>query len=582
MAKVQESTQWVPLPLLLNWELEQRFTGTSKIMSDGVAQAAAVADLGLDARVKQRIVNLLPEKNQDGSISLRQRERIRTTPNFFDKAATVTIPRGIYWANTISRLIELWDTTLYVWSADDTYTTVTAMGSASTGGPGGFCEGVNTAGTAYCFASTVGKSVVITSSGNTTVVDADFPASIIPMPVSLDGYIFVAQQSSRSIYNSAVGDATSWAASTLIAAEEEGGFIVGLVRHHKYVVALCENRIEFFRDAAIPAPNSPLIRVPELVQRIGCVNRATIYTYKDVTYFVGRDASGIIGVYKLEDTKLEKISNPSIDHMMSIFGGSNKVFGLITTWNNSTTNTNFTTGYGLMMHSKFYYSLHCNLGRVDTISTTSLDGPLSWVYDPEFKIWLEISVNHRNTAQTTPNVQGGWPYPFGTVITSGDANILNIKFLMQMSYGGTANNDLAEIESTASSGEHVSTAGGFIDPATAPFYLIQWPLTTLGTPNRKSLSGVKVMDIGFTGNTVNAGTFKRYGQYNVAGSESSYYSISLGTPLGSVTPPEGERVWTLRVPMGSFTQNFFILQAGMLSTLHISGVYLRITVHEIN
>jgi len=100
--------------------------------------------------------------------------------------------------------------------------------------------------------------------------------------------VFVAKGGTRSIYNSAVGDQTSWAASTFINTEESAGLIVGLARHHKYLVALCEDHIEFFQDAAIPAPNSPLQRVTELTVQIGCVNRATICQYGDVVYFAGR------------------------------------------------------------------------------------------------------------------------------------------------------------------------------------------------------------------------------------------------------------------------------------------------------
>lgn len=141
-----------------------------------------------------------------------------------------------------------------------------------------------------------------TSHVATKISDADFPATHIPTPVVMDGYLFVAEANSQKIFNSAVADLTTWQASTYIAAEGDAGVIRALALHKNHVVALKENSIEFFKNAAIPSPNSPLLRVAERYQQVGCIHHQSFAQVGTHIYFVGKGATSVRpGLYKIED-----------------------------------------------------------------------------------------------------------------------------------------------------------------------------------------------------------------------------------------------------------------------------------------
>ena len=577
MAKVQEKSQWIEMPLLLDWELDQRNLGLAgpNIYS---RTATDVGDYSYDSStIRQRLCNLLPQKSGE-TVYLKQRNTLTTSGAFFDKGGAVTTPRGIFWGNTINRLLEFWGTTLYVWSSSDTYTTVTSQGAA-TDGPGGFAEGINSSGVAYVFAAVVTDATVVTvGAGNTAVTDTDFPASIIPMPVYLDGYIFVAQQGTRNIYNSAVGDATSWAASTYIATEERGGNIVGLARIGKMVVALCENSVEFFRDAGIPAPNSPLQRISELTSTIGCVNRATIATHEDHVYFVGKDSSGLVGVFRIDPSgKIGRISSPSVDFLMYQHSDSANISGVITTWATTLTSTRPARAYMIPFHGKWYYGLHCNWGT----SITSVAGaPISLLYDSEFKIWIELSTSHATGTNVIP---GGWPYPFGTLVNTATSSV-GKRFLLQNAYGGTTDTDLARLGNDDDY-ETADIGGGSNASVSKAKNIITWPLMSFGHAGRKSLNGVEIALIGSTA-PANAYTispqpaFIHHGRYltNSTGATPSYTSYSLAAL--SFNPPQGELVHYLRTNLVSFYQQWFQLALTQLDDGGINTIRFRITAHE--
>jgi len=572
MPASQSKTQWVDMPLLLDWELDWR--DESMLVNAYLASAQSLGDYSLDSStIRQRLVNLLPQKH-DNHITLKQRNTLTTADLLFNKSATVSNPRGIFWSNTIARLLEIWNTVLYVWSANDTYTTVTAMGAA-TDGPGGFTEGINSAGTAYCFVSTVTKSVIVTTASNTTVSDADFPASIIPMPVFLDTYIFVAQQGTRSIYNCAVGDPTAWAASTFINTEEYGGNIVGLARLGTHLVALCENSIEFFRDAGIAAPNSPLVRVAELTSRVGCVNRATIVTHENTIYFAGKDSAGGMGIFKIDERgQIKKISNPSVSFIVSQSADNNGVRGVISTWSVTLASTRPAVAYMIPFHGKWYYSYHCNFG---TSSSSASAVQTSFVYDSELNIWLEIMASHRN-AGASRTIAGGWPFPFGTYILS-SALSSDRSFMMQSAYGGTADNDLAKL-GTTDDYETADDTGGPSAAVTTARNIIQWPLTSFGIAGRKNLQGI---EISATGNSASAGDFGsstaflvHHGRYltnNVTG----YTTFSLLSH--AFNPPHGELVHTIRTNLANFNQQWFALVLNMADDRGFDAIRFRITSH---
>jgi len=330
-------------------------------------------------------------------------------------APTGDTPRGIFWANDIARLIEVWSDDIYV---DGTKGTGTMVDTASAG-PCGFAEGRDTDGTAYCFVASRTKSVYVNSAGTVTAItDSDYPANVVPTPVVLDSYVFIPQESTNKIYNSSPGDKTVWQASTYMVMEQEGDNVVGLAKHHNMLVAFGTRHTEFFRDAGIASPNSPLLRVTEYTRKIGCVNRASIVTFDDVTFFIGIDESGIIGVYKLEDFRIEKISTPTIDQQLRNAAGSNKKIGVLTTdWVDYATATPGSGSTTAMVLESFGRPLYIiNRGGASSLGATSQYDP-ALVYDTKFKLWYMWSGRHYYTAGGA-YVWGAWSFPFMTSVKS--------------------------------------------------------------------------------------------------------------------------------------------------------------------
>lgn len=588
--------KWEELPLLLDYEIDTRWHNYTSVLYSSAMDALSAINIPTDQKIRQRLVNLLPEKRPGNKVALRQREFLRVKSTGFSKSATVTTPRGIFTIPSLKYGVEFWDTTLYVRTTDDTYTTTTSMGSA-TEGPGGCVSGIDSSGVAYGYAMTVSKSVIVKTTGNTAVSDGDYPASAIPTPVFLDSYIFVAALGSRKIYNSGVGDPTTWQASTYIETEEFGGNIVGLARHHKLVVALCEDHIEFFRDAGIPSPNSPLQRVPEYTVNIGCINRATITQDGDTVYFAGRDDGGNFGVFQIKDYKVTRISNPSIDYVLSLHGGSNNVFGSITSWSaTGAGNAGFATMYTLPMHGKQYLFLVLSAGSQSVAGGYLLARVPSFVYDPEFKIWIEIANAVKNTGAATNNYNAmGWAFPYGcNTFLTGTVGAVT-KTALQNAFGGTDNNNIAAFDSVTQSGDVVvgtSGSGGFVNETPSTILLIQWPIMDMGTAGYKALSGLRIVDSAFSNSVLTANNhiipqFARYGTY-VAGGDSTgpddimylnARSVGLNGYAHTVNEVMG-RVYKIQGVFGSFLANWFALQLAHMQWRCIESVSIRIMPDE--
>ena len=585
-------SQWIDLPLALDWELMQPAHTASSIASYRASVQVSADSLVLQTQtIKQRLFNLLPYKTGE-SVRLQSRPGLVATSGF-NKSATVTNPRGIFYSATLKILVEFWNTILYTWTAANTYASTSAMGAA-TDGPGGVCQGFDSAGNSYIFASTKTKSVSISSSGVHTVIsDADFPTNVVPTPVYLDSYVFIPQFETRKIYNSGVGDQTSWQASTFIDAEEASGDVTALAIHHKHVTAFCRERIEFFQDAAIPSPNSPLMRVAERKILIGCPNRATLATNGDIIYFLGQTGrGGDIGIYKLEDFKVKKISNPSIDSMMILYGGVARNFGTSQSWSLSSgvDSSTFATGYMIEFHGKLRYCLVCNGGYAQ-----ANDQVPAWVYDDDLNLWIEIG-NVTNSAPST-YVIGGWTYPYGTVVRTSDASTYAYLYLLQHVYGGTNGTEINGFSDASFNTEIALTTGGGASAGNGTNMLLQidFPPNMLGMAGWKQVGGV-VLDIHWPLGLATSSL----GVVDLARLRSEFRVINRPLSNGnySAVLNTGNKLNLKTVeyiPSNEEQQQVFIRSFGIYKTptttlmyapnttagpLHIYGVKIRVTPHE--
>lgn len=141
-------------------------------------------------------------------------------------------------------------------------------------------------------------------------------------PVFLNGRLYVAGWNNQRIYNSAVGDITSWSPSNdFIDAEQIGDRIVGLGLHRNHLVVLGSHSIEFFSDVGYEI-GSPLLRQETYSSLIGSSLPATNSTASVFSY-VGNDLyfygsiSGAGAICRIRDFKVTKISDDYVDRLLN-------------------------------------------------------------------------------------------------------------------------------------------------------------------------------------------------------------------------------------------------------------------------
>jgi hypothetical protein len=167
------------------------------------------------------------------------------------------------------------------------------------------------------FMGTDTEGAVVDSSGNMTeLADPDYTGvNDKTNPVAMDGFVFQGQSRTCKIYNSNQNDPVTWAATSVIEANLIPGRIMHIRKVRNYLVVFKTHSIEFFKNAGNPTPGSPLEAIPEMALRYGCCGHNVVTDCTDGVIFIGADATGGSGVFKLDITSftVTKISDPFVD-----------------------------------------------------------------------------------------------------------------------------------------------------------------------------------------------------------------------------------------------------------------------------
>lgn len=173
----------------------------------------------------------------------------------------------------------------------------------------------------------------------TQITDGDFPVgaglTLVGEPAHMDGYAFY-MDTLGGISNSDLNSLSAYTAGNRVVAQSmpDGG--VGVARLKNLIVAFGNFSIEFFHNAG-NSSGSPLSPVGNAVRRIGANhNRSSsdpnrpIYACGDVIYFIGVNSeTGARGLYRLQDFVPQKISNDSMDALLSSQTGAPSIVGVI-------------------------------------------------------------------------------------------------------------------------------------------------------------------------------------------------------------------------------------------------------------
>ena len=145
--------------------------------------------------------------------------------------------------------------------------------------------------------------------------------------VFLDGYLFAAGANQR-IYNSTIGNPKEWLiGANFLDAEMDRDPLLTLAKHHNHIVGFGSDTIEFFYNNANEI-GSPLQRQVAYASReVGLFSHLAVGTgfgadtqpdnslveIGEVIYFIGSNDGICQGLYKIENFKVTKVSDHSLD-----------------------------------------------------------------------------------------------------------------------------------------------------------------------------------------------------------------------------------------------------------------------------
>ena len=243
--------------------------------------------------------------------------------------------------------------------------------------------------------------------------DGDLPTNIRPVHCHMDGYQFFITKAGV-VWNTDLNSLSAVTATSFLNAHSmpDGGRAV--VRYRNFVVAFGDHSFEMFYNAG-NATGSPLSRVDNSIRRIGVMRgQRTILTIGDTVYWIGRNAdTGKFGVYRLNGSEAEKISNASVDRLLAE-GGMDNIGGSFTMGGYS--HVAFPAGDQKVLcyciETKFWWWFqHASAGVNPSMfaggsminGTVYYIGSSSrkiWTVTPSSPVWIDGSVSYTMRAQT--------------------------------------------------------------------------------------------------------------------------------------------------------------------------------------
>ena len=312
----------------------------------------------------------------------------------FGSALPSTNIRGLYYWEDEDKLYAVSGNDIWIATASTGVHITTKAGALATlNGNVGFTEFLYDDTTVKVVLSDGTKVYTIDSANNVvTVTDVDLPTPHLPVPVFLDGYLFIVKADSADIYNSNLNDPTAWTAGNFISCEMFPDEVNHFAKLNNYLVVFGTSSIEYFWDAA-NASGSPLQRNDTPVKLVGYLGGFAQHGGR--IYFLGNTTAGTPDVYALEDLKMENIGNAAVRKYLEVQAGD--------LGNSSATIVSF-------MGNDFY---------VFTI------GPRTYVFDLKAGLWTNFAFKNNLNMYITHSVCSSSPYvPTSIVYINNEPNLL--------------------------------------------------------------------------------------------------------------------------------------------------------------
>jgi hypothetical protein len=299
-------------------------SSSSGIVGIGIVGSMIVGNAARSSDKDVRIINWIPitvpdEVTQSKRFYLQKRPGfvVHSTPATGEKGSDIHVWVGQGSGTKVITAFGHTNSTIY----DDT-----ASLGAITGRSSGITE-TSISGTATLVISSRDSTLwYYQASGSLTkVADADYPGNagrtMAGTCAHLDGYPFQMDTGAR-LHNGDLNSVTAWTAGAYVTANAIPDIGVGCVRHRNTIIAFCKEHFEVFRNGG-NTTGSPLSRVEELTQLIGCVSADAIAKVRDAVFFAGSSKQAVVGIYVYDGGAADKISTPEIDAQLTIAGPAN-------------------------------------------------------------------------------------------------------------------------------------------------------------------------------------------------------------------------------------------------------------------
>lgn len=159
--------------------------------------------------------------------------------------------------------------------------------------------------------------ITITKEPIAKIISANFVTSFtqyIGAFVEMDGYVFYPTDNGN-IWNSDLNSVTNYTATSFIQPNMSPDPPVALGRQKNIIICFGSASKEAYYNAG-NATGSPLQRIPQAFERIGCLDQRSVTTIENSIYMVSAPHYGDIGVFKIADLTTQKISPPNIDRII--------------------------------------------------------------------------------------------------------------------------------------------------------------------------------------------------------------------------------------------------------------------------
>ena len=163
---------------------------------------------------------------------------------------------------------------------------------------------------------TTSTAVALTKEPIAKILSANFVSTGVYRSAfaPMDGYHFYATDDGY-IRNSDLNTVTTYSANANLAVQQSPDPPVAVATQKNAVVVFGLNSKEVFQNAGL-ASGSPLQRLTQAAERIGCIDQRSVTQFENDIFFVATPYEGDVGVYRMRDFAAQRISRASEDRIL--------------------------------------------------------------------------------------------------------------------------------------------------------------------------------------------------------------------------------------------------------------------------